>query len=61
MSVQQVEVVGPATGGGVPVDWLHLQSELVEWDRVLSYALIAFGTVALLFVVALFAHHLVRR
>jgi hypothetical protein len=61
MAVSQVEVVGPASGGNVPVDWLHLQAEAVEWDQILTYALIAFGTVLLLFVVATFALALVRR
>jgi hypothetical protein len=59
--VQQVEVVGPEAGGGVPVDWLHLHGELVEWDRVLTFSILAFGTILLLIAVATFALHLVRR
>lgn len=61
MSVQQVEVVGPESTGSAPVDWLHLQGELIEWDRVLTYAVIAFGMLLLLVLVALLAQHLVRR
>lgn len=61
MSVQQVEVVGPVEGGNVAIDWLHMQGELVEWDRLLTYTVIAFGTLLLLFLVATLAHHLVRR
>jgi hypothetical protein len=61
VSVQQVEVVGPEAGGSVPVDWLHQQAELVEWDRVLTYAVIAFGMLVLLVLVAILAQHLVRR
>lgn len=61
MAVSQVEVVGPVAGGNLPVDWVHQQAELVEWDQLLSYALIVFATVLLLVLVATVALHAVRR
>lgn len=59
MAVQQVEVVGPEAG--LPVDWVHMHAELVEWQQVLTYAIVAFGAVLLLVLVALLVVGVVRR
>lgn len=59
MAVQQVEVLN--AGGTEAVNWTQLHTELLEWNKITIYAGIAFGTVVILFLVAILVATVVKR